>query len=90
MDHRIPRILRNLRLVRDRAGPSNEGRASPVLSAGRVSIINLILISIKRSHTGKKLFSCPECEKMYFSCKSNLSTHQRSHTGRKPYSCPEC
>ncbi|CAI9623119.1 unnamed protein product [Staurois parvus] len=53
MDHRIPRILRNLRLCG--TGPAfQQGRASPVLSAENVSISKSSLNRHKRSHTGEK------------------------------------
>ncbi|CAI9616916.1 unnamed protein product [Staurois parvus] len=46
MDHRIPRILRNLRLCE--TGPAfQQGRASLVLSAGNVSILNPVLTPIQ-------------------------------------------
>ncbi|KAM4034726.1 oocyte zinc finger protein XlCOF7.1-like [Anomaloglossus baeobatrachus] len=47
------------------------------------------LVKFERIHTGKKRFSCSECEKC-FAHKSNLVLHQRTHTGEKLLSCLEC
>ncbi|CAI9560830.1 unnamed protein product [Staurois parvus] len=88
MDHRIPRILRNLRLCG--SGPAfQQGRASPVLSAGRVSVLNPLNVH-KDLTRGRSHISCPECGKC-FSQESKSLTNIRDLTrGKKPYSCPEC
>ncbi|PIO13844.1 hypothetical protein AB205_0190180, partial [Aquarana catesbeiana] len=40
------------------------------------------------THTGKKMFPCPHCEK-YFKAKSSLDKH-RTHTGKMTHTCTEC
>ncbi|XP_071385131.1 zinc finger protein OZF-like isoform X2 [Centroberyx affinis] len=57
--------------------------------SGLDSLKNKVLISHKRSYTGKKLFSCSDCGKR-FDRKGSLQTHIRVHTGEKPFSCSVC
>ncbi|XP_075769171.1 uncharacterized protein LOC142821596 isoform X2 [Pelodiscus sinensis] len=47
------------------------------------------LIKHEKAQTGKRPFSCSDCEKS-FSRRSYLVTHRRDHTGEKPFSCSNC
>ncbi|XP_014249120.1 zinc finger protein 883-like isoform X2 [Cimex lectularius] len=42
-----------------------------------------------RVHSGRRPFSCGECDKM-FATRGDLIRHSFIHTGVKPYSCPIC
>ncbi|XP_073403847.1 uncharacterized protein [Dendrobates tinctorius] len=58
-------------------------------SSGKSYSIKSRFLSYRRSHSGKKIFSCLKCGK-YFKRKAHLVSHQKTHTGEKPFSCSEC